>query len=179
MELKLKEEHIERLRIVSGRLPEREFSLKSIDLSNEHLPISSCNGPESLFPLKLIILRLKSRSIPFGISPTKSLPERSSARSSFGDQSPPGNEPESLLNERFKDTSVEQEPTLAGITPENAFPARERARREPHCEKNSSGIEPERLLLLRSMYWRLGSLVREGFRVPEKLLLERESFRRD
>ncbi|KAJ0558651.1 hypothetical protein HanIR_Chr07g0338731 [Helianthus annuus] len=77
-----------------GRLPENEFSLKSIDLNNAHAPISSGTRPVNWFFLRLTSLRLYKPSISFGISPSKRLSETSSDLSPCKDQTLTGNIPE-------------------------------------------------------------------------------------
>ena len=61
---------------------------------SEELPMPSGTFPENWFLPKLMALKLFEPSIPFGISPSKELSDKSSNLSPFKDQIPDGKDPE-------------------------------------------------------------------------------------
>ena len=96
--------------------------------------------PENWFLPKLMAPRLFEPPIPFGISPSKELSDKSGDLSPFKDQIPDGKDPKNWFDEKLIDARVEHELKLSGIFSESLFLANEMARRDPHCLKKSSDI---------------------------------------
>ena len=96
--------------------------------------------PENWFLPKLMAPRLFEPPIPFGISPSKELSDKSGDLSPFKDQIPDGKDPKNWFDEKLIDARVEHELKLSGIFSKSLFLANEMARRDPHCLKKSSSI---------------------------------------